>query len=129
MESVAPDATREPWYAQTVSELSNLNSQAETFFRQGKGEEAAKIMGQSRPLAERLLSVRRPSLEALESASDYDDLYGRMLLANRHYGWARLFFQKNQARWKNWQPRTPEIERRLKQAEAAIAECDRHIAG
>jgi hypothetical protein len=63
----------------------------------------------------------------MEEASDLDDLYGRMLLANRHYGGARLLFQKNLARWKHWQPQTPETARRLKQAESAIAECDRHL--
>jgi hypothetical protein len=50
-----------------------------------------------------------------------------MLLANRHYGWARLQFQKNVARWKHWMPQTKETARRLKQAESAIAECDRRL--
>jgi hypothetical protein len=75
----------------------------------------------------RLLSVQRPTLDAAEAASDLDDLYGRMLLANRHYGWARLQFQKNVARWKHWMPQTKETARRLKQAESAIAECDRRL--
>ena len=75
----------------------------------------------------RLLSVPRPTLEATEAASDLDDLYGRMLLANRHYGWARLQFQKNLARWRHWQPETSETVRRLEKAKAAIAECDRHL--
>jgi hypothetical protein len=66
-------------------------------------------------------------LEAAIAASDQDDLYGRMLLSNRHYGWARLLFQKILSRWKHWQPQTPETARLLKQAESAIAECDRHI--
>jgi hypothetical protein len=48
-----------------------------------------------------------------------------MLLANRHYGWARMFFQKNAARWKTWTPATDDTERRRKAAEAGIAECDR----
>jgi hypothetical protein len=50
-----------------------------------------------------------------------------MLLANHHYGWARLQFQKNLARWRHWQPATPEATRRLQQAKSAIAECDRHL--
>jgi hypothetical protein len=75
----------------------------------------------------RLLSVPRPTLEAAEAASDLDQLYGRMLLSNRHYGWARLMFQKNLARWKHWQPQTPETSRRFQQAVSAIAECDKHI--
>ena len=73
----------------------------------------------------RLLSVPRPTLAAVEAASGLDDLYGRMLLSNRHYGWARLLFQKNLARWTNWQPQTAETVRRRKLAESQIAECDR----
>jgi hypothetical protein len=61
----------------------------------------------------------------MEASSDLDDLYGRMLLSNKHYVWAQTFFQKNSARWKYWQPQTPDTDRRLKQAQAAIAECDR----
>jgi hypothetical protein len=63
----------------------------------------------------------------VEAASDLDQLYGRMLLSNRNYGWARLEFQKNRARWKTWQPQTDETVRRLKLAETAIAECDRRM--
>jgi hypothetical protein len=51
-----------------------------------------------------------------------------MLLANHNYGWARMTFQKNVVRWKNWQPQTPESARRLKLAQAAVAECDRRMA-
>ena len=36
-----------------------------------------------------------------------------------------LLFQKNVTRWKTWKPQTPETERRLKEANADIAECDR----
>jgi hypothetical protein len=80
------------------------------------------------PLATRLLSVRNPTLAAMEDASDLDDLYGRMLLSNRNYGWAMLFFQKNQARWKNWKPQTPDTAARLKEAQSQIAECDRRLS-
>jgi hypothetical protein len=66
-------------------------------------------------------------LYAMNREADQDDLYGRMLFSNHHYGWARLLFQKNLSRWKHWQPQTPETARLLKQAESAIAECDRHI--
>jgi hypothetical protein len=51
-----------------------------------------------------------------------------MLLSNRNYGWARLFFQKNQARWRNWTPQTPDTAARLKEAQSAIAECDRRMS-
>jgi hypothetical protein len=122
------DATKEAWYAQTVEQLAAMNHRAESFFDNGKSDEAAALIEKGQPLMARLLSVSRPTLEATEAASDLDHLYGRMLLANRHYGWARLLFQKNLARWRHWQPQTPESARRLKQAESAIAECDRHIA-
>ena len=82
----------------------------------------------AQPLVSRLLSVPRPTLPAIEAASDLDDLYGRMLLRNRQYGWARDCFQKNVIRWKNWKPPTPDTERRWKQAVAAVAECDRRLA-
>jgi hypothetical protein len=67
-----------------------------------------------------------------EAQSDFengklDQLYGRMLLSNRHWGWARLQFQKNLSRWKHWTPQTADIERRIKEAEAGVAECDRHM--
>jgi hypothetical protein len=61
----------------------------------------------------------------MEAASDLDDLYGRMLLSNRHYEWAQFQFQKNLARWKYWKPQTPDTARRMEAAETAIAECDR----
>jgi len=104
-----------------------MNHEAVSSFESGKSDQAAALIEKGQPLVKRLLSVPQPTLEATEAASDLDDLYGRMLLANRHYGWARLLFQKNLARWKHWQPPTAESARRLKQAESAIAECDRHI--
>lgn len=121
------DPTKEPWYGQTVDQLAALNRQAESFFETGKSDEAAALIQKGESLQSRLLSVPKPSLEAVEAASDLDDLYGRMLLSNHHYGWARLFFQKNLARWKHWTPETPETARRLKQANSGIEECDRHI--
>jgi len=105
----------------------SIDRQAEDAFKVGKADQAAALIQQGQPLMDRLLAVPRPTLEAVEAASDLDDLYGRMLLSNRHYGWARMFFQKNVARWKHWTPQTPEAESRLKQANTAIEECDRHI--
>jgi hypothetical protein len=121
------DAVQESWYKQTVDELAKMNREAVGDFENGKSDQAAALIEKGQPLMKRLLSVPHPTLEATEAASDLDDLYGRMLLANRHYGWARLLFQKNLARWKHWQPQTAEAARRLKQAASAIAECDRHI--
>jgi hypothetical protein len=121
------DATKEPWYRETVEQLTAMNREADSAFASGKSDQAAALIEKGQPLVARLLAVPNPTLEAAIAASDQDDLYGRMLLSNRHYGWARLLFQKNLSRWKHWQPQTPETARRLKQAESEIAECDRHI--
>ena len=124
---VGPRRDREPWYTQTVSQVAQLNREAENSLKDKKPDQAAAAIEKAEPLVTRLLNVSHPSLEAAQAASDLDDLYGRMLLSNRHYGWARLQFQKNLSRWKHWTPQTPETERRYKQALAEIAECDRHI--
>lgn len=125
---VQRDPTTEPWYGQTVDELTSMNRQANEFFKKGKSDEAAALIEKGEPMSARLLSVSQPTLAATEAASDLDQLYGEMLLSNKNYGWARLLFQKNVARWKHWMPQTPETAGRLKQAESAIAECDRRIA-
>lgn len=121
------DATKEPWYRETVGQLAATNHEANGAFAAGKSDQAAALIEKGQPLVARLLAVPNPTLEAAVAASDLDDLYGRMLLSNRHYGWARLLFQKNLSRWKHWQPQTPQTARLLQQAESAIAECDRHI--
>jgi crotonobetainyl-CoA:carnitine CoA-transferase CaiB-like acyl-CoA transferase len=122
------DATKEAWYSPTVQELTALNREAEAAFASNKPDQAAALIEKGQPLMARVLTVAQPTLDATIAASDLDQLYGRMLLSNRHYGWARLQFQKNLARWKHWQPRTADTARRQQQAEDAIAECDRHIA-
>lgn len=121
------DATKEPWYRDALEQLTAMNREADSAFAAGKSDQAAALIEKGQPLVARLLAVPNPTFEAAVAASDQDDLYGRMLLSNRHYGWARLLFQKNLSRWKHWQPQTPETARLLKQAESAIAECDRHI--
>lgn len=126
-DTVRADETTEPWYSQTVAELVAKNRESRELYKVGNADAAAAIMEEARLLTGRLLAVRTPTLEAMQAASDLDDLHGRMLLANHHYGWARLLFQKNVARWKNVQPRTEDSLKRWKEAEAAIAECDRNI--
>jgi hypothetical protein len=122
------DAAEPAWYGQTIDQLNTLNREAEHSFADGKSDQAAAAIEKGEPLVSRLLNVPKPSLAAVEAASDLDDLYGRMLLSNRHYAWAITLFEKNRARWKTWTPQTPETARRLKQAETAIAECDRRMA-
>jgi len=121
------DPTKEAWYADTVAQLTAMNREAESAFASGKSDQAAALIEKGQPLMARVMGVPQPTLEATVAASDLDQLYGSMLLANRHYGWARLLFQKNLSRWRHWQPQTPETARRFKQAKSAIAECDRHI--
>ncbi len=104
-----------------------MNREAEAAYRAGDSDKAAQIMEREKPLVKQVLSQPQPSLEAMEAASDLDQLYGTMLLKNRHYGWARILFQGNLSRWKHWRPETPESVRRWKEAEAGIAECDRHL--
>jgi hypothetical protein len=121
------DASKEAWYGEAVRQLAAMNSQAQGLLERGKSDEAAAIVTAAEPWVNRLLSVPRPTLAAMEAASDRDDLYGRMLLANHNYGWARMMYQKNMARWRNWKPQTDETVHRLKLTEAAIAECDRRM--
>jgi len=121
------DETKEPWYSKTVEQLAAGNREAKNLLRTGKPDDAAALIQSGEQLASRLLSVPRPTLAAMQGASDLDELYGRMLLSNRNYGWARLFFQKNLVRWKNWTPQTPDTAARLKEAQSDIAECDQKM--
>lgn len=123
-----PDPTKEAWYQSTVSQLADLNRQAQASIAAGRLDEASAAIQKSQPLSTRLLGVSHPTLEAMEAASDSDHLYASMLLANQHQAWARMLFQKNLSRWKNWRPQTDETVRRRKLAEAGIAECDRLLA-
>ena len=121
------DPTAEDWYGPTTAQLAAMNREAEALLRDGKSDRAAAIITRGQPLVSRLLAAPRPTLAAMEAVSDLDRLYAGMLLGNRNYGWARLAFQKNVSRWKNWRPRTPETARRLKLAQDGIAECDRRM--
>ena len=121
----AVDPVSEAWYGETAAELAKKAKAAEQLLDAGKPDDAAAIIMQAQPLESRLLAAPRPTLPALEAASDLDCLYARMLLRNQHVGWARMLYQKDQVRWKNWSPRTGDTERRLKRAQAGLAECDR----
>jgi hypothetical protein len=127
VEAPKTDPTSEAWYGQTVEELSALVREADRLFRAGKQDDAAAAITKGQPLANRLLAAPYPTLDAMKAASGLDDVYGRMLLANGNAGWARLQFQKNVTRWRAWKPATDESLRLRKQAEAAIAECDRRL--
>jgi hypothetical protein len=124
---VAADPVAEDWYGPVTTELAAMNREAEGLLWEGKGDQATAILTKGQALVGRLLAAPRPTLSAMEAASDLDQLYAGMLLGNRNYGWARLTFQKNASRWKNWRPTTPDTARRLKMAQDGIAECDRRM--
>jgi hypothetical protein len=123
-----PDPVTEAWYGETIHALIALNRDALRLFRNGKLDESAALITKGESLSNRLLGAPRPTLAAMEAASDLDELYGRMLIANHNVGWARLQFQKNLVRWRNWKPQSDNTARRLKQAQSAIRECDRLLA-
>ncbi len=121
------DPTTEASYGLAVQELAAMGRQAEELLHNGKSDQAAAIISNGQPLLDRLLAAPRPTLDAMEAVSDFDQLYGRLLVGNGYFGSARMLFQKNATRWKTWKPQTPETARRLKLALDAIAECDRHM--
>ena len=125
--AVQADQAKSADYLRAVEQLNAMNREAEAAYHAGNSDLAAKIMDQEKPVVSRVLSVPKPTLGATEAASDLDQLYGTMLLKNRHYGWARILFQGDAARWKHWQPATEDSARRLKLAESGVAECDRHL--
>jgi hypothetical protein len=128
VERTKPDPTREASYTQAVEQLTIMNRELESSLRKRRSQEAAAIVTKAQPLVNLLLAAPRPTLVATEAVSDFDDLYGRLLIANRQYGFARFQFQKNLARWRNWNPQTEETARRKSLAASAIAECDRLLA-
>ncbi len=121
------DITQESWYEPTVDQVRAINKEAVALVKTGKADQAAARIMEGQPLVSRLLAAPQPTLAAMEAASDLDHLYATMLLSNRHYGWARLFFQKNQTRWSSWKVQTLDTERRRQQATLGIVECDRGI--
>jgi len=127
VEQPKADPTAQGWYAPAVEQLVSMARDAADLLKRGRKEEAGKIITAGQPLISRVLSAPRPTLAAMEAASDLDEIYGRMLMADQRFGWARLQFQKNVIRWKHWQPQTEDTARRLKQAQDEIAECDRRL--
>jgi hypothetical protein len=116
-----------PAYAELAGQLTSLNREAEEALKKGQGDKAATAVQNGLPIQAKLLQAPRPTLEAMQAISDLDDIYARMLLAGQREGWARTMYQKNVVRWKYWKPETDDSARRLKQAQAGIAECDRRL--
>ena len=126
-EAPKKDPTADPSYGIAIQELAAMGQQADQLMKGGRTPEAATIINNGQPLLEKLLAAPHPTLEAMQAVSDFDHLYGRLLIGNGYVGSARMLFQKNVTRWKTWKPQTDETARRLKQAEDDIAECDRHM--
>jgi hypothetical protein len=122
-----PDPTRDAGYAEAAEQLAALDREAADLLQRGRADDAASTITRGQPLQARLLAAPRPTLAAMEAVADLDELYARMLLSNHHDGWARMLFQKNVVRWKAWTPQTAETTRRLREAERAVAECDRRL--
>jgi len=123
------DPTTEGWYAQNTERLTNMDRAAQKLLEAGRKDEAAAIVTSGQSLQTRLLAAPHPTLEAMEAIADLDRVYAKMLISNGYFGEARMLFQKNITRWKTWKPQSPETERRLKEANSDIAECDRHMGG
>jgi hypothetical protein len=128
VEAPPRDPTLDSSYGDAVAELAAAGREAKALIAAGKNDAAAAVITHGQPLIATVLAAPHPTLAAMEAASDLDELYGQMLLANKNYGWARMLFQKNRSRWMHWTPQTDETARRRQQADAAIAECDRAIA-
>lgn len=127
-EAAKVDPTGEVEYAEATQKLGKLAIDANAHYKAGRREEAGKLVTEGQPLIRQVLQPSHPTLEAMQAVSDLDQLYGEMLLENRHYGFARELLQKNVARWKHWKPETEDTRRRLKEATDAIARCDRAMA-
>lgn len=121
------DATEEAWYPKTTEDLNGIDRKAEAAFHAGDQDKAAALIEQGKKLQEQLLEARQPTLAAMQAVADLDELYGDMLFTNRNYGWARMFYQKNLARWKHFPEQNDETAKRVKLAEDGIAACDRKI--
>ena len=72
---VAVDPVTEEWYAPATAELAAMNRQAEGLLHDGKSDQAAAVITKGQALAARLLAAPRPTLGAMEAASDLDQLY------------------------------------------------------
>ncbi len=122
------DPTAEPEYREDEAKLAAMNRDAAAMLKAGKGDAASNLVVKGEEVAGRLLAVSHPTLAAMEAATDVDQLYGDMLLANKRYGWARMQYQKNLARWKHWVPQTEASAKRVDEARKRIDECDKHMA-
>ena len=119
------DLSADQGYLDTIQRLSALNRKAAASLESGARDQAAALVKQGLPLSAELLQVNRPTLGAMEAVSDLDHLYGKLLLSKGYPVWARQMFVTNAVRWRQWKPESEDTLRRRREAEKAIAECDR----
>src|ERR1039457_627328 len=81
-----PDPTTQTWYGPVTAQLAAINRQADALLREGKRDPAAALIPQGQPLSLRLLAAPRPTLAAMEAASDLDHLYAAMRSEERRVG-------------------------------------------
>lgn len=126
-EPAAPKIDRTRQHAQ-LSELEGANRTAWDLFRQGQRTAAGDIVGRTDALSINLIGGDpSPSLAIMRAVSDHDELYGRLLMANHHWGHARHIIAKIENRWRLWQPQDDETRQRRAAAVALMRECDRHL--
>jgi hypothetical protein len=107
--------------------IARLNRAGRLFLDAGDRKSAGECVTRAVPQVMQILKAVRPSLYAFHLAADHDDLYGDMLAGNRHWGDARDMYQKNVIRFKNWDPPSEYSRKRLQQAQAKVAACEKKM--
>lgn len=111
-----------------LAELENANRAARELFDKGDRTAAGDIVGRTDAMAIALIGGDpSPSIEILRAVSDHDELYGRLLMANRHWGHARHILAKIENRWRLWQPQDDESRQRRAGALALMLECEKRM--
>lgn len=111
-----------------LAELEGANRQAWEHFRKHERTAAGDIVGRTDALSNNLIGGDpAPSIEIMRAVSDHDELYGRLLMANRHWGHARHIIAKIENRWRLWQPQDDESRKRRQAAIELMRECDRNL--
>lgn len=113
-----------------LAELESANRAAWDHYRQGNRTAAGDIVGRTDALSIGLMGGDpRPSIEIMRAVSDHDELYGRLLMANRHWGHARHILAKIENRWRLWQPQDDESRKRRADALVLMRECEQRMMG
>lgn len=111
-----------------LAELENANRAARELFDKGDRAAAGEIVGRTEAMAIALIGGDpSPSIEIMRAVSDHDELYGRLLMANRHWGHARHILAKIENRWRLWQPQDDESRKRRSGAITLMRECEQHM--